>query len=350
MKEKIRMAAAFALCGCLAMSGAMALSIEGTIEAGAVRSITAPYTGRVEDFTVQAGDEATEGELLFSLGTTTVYADFDGVVTGVFARPGDAAQAVQDRYGALMVMEQDEMYRAECSTNGGDGGEENKILHVGETVYVCSTATEDRYGVATITSISGRSFTLEFSSVTDLRMNDNIKVYRSNRYKSGECIGTGRMNRIDPTSVNAEGFVLSVHAAGGTRVHRGEMLLETVPDRPVGKDSQVRMPEDGVLLSVSAQSGQTAEKDSVLATYCAAGDMQLVCNVDEGDLAGLTLGGAVGVELDAYEGVKIDGVVTKIAAASNGDGADFRVTIALADQSMVKIGMNATIELNGSND
>lgn len=35
-----------------------------------------------------------------------------------------------------------------------------------------------------------------------------------------------------------------------------------------GGDGHVYMPEDGVLLSVSAVSGEQAAKDAVLATYC----------------------------------------------------------------------------------
>ena len=111
-----------------------------------------------------------------------------------------------------------------------------------------------------------------------------------------------------------------------------------------GGEAAALMPQDGVLLSVSAQSGAEAAKDSVLATYCPAGDMQLVCPVDEMDLAGIAVGMRASIALDAYPDEPLTGEVVKISAAADENG-EYAVTVALDENDQVRIGMSATAAL-----
>lgn len=348
MKKQIAMLAMMASLAAAAAS-AEGVKIDGSIKSAETKTILAPYSGVVGNYTVAAGDEASAGDALFTLRTERIYADFDGTVTAVFAQPGDSAASVENRYGALAYIEQDVLYRAECTTTGSDTDNENKIVHVGEKVYIRSTANSDRVGEARVIGVEGKSYTLEVMSQTDLRLSENIKVYRSANHANSSCIGTGKLSRIDPQAVKADGYVLAAHVADGQHVSRGDVLFDIVPDvldGMLGGDGSVYMPEDGVLLSVSAAGGEQAAKDAVLATYCPKDAMRLICSVDEQDLAELTVGDVMQVTLDAYEDKPLRGTIVKIASASgdNGTSTSFDVTLELEENDLMRVGMSASAE------
>lgn len=332
---------------CLTTGAALAqIEIDGTIEPERMLSLLAPYSGRVGDMDLRAGDVIAAGETLFTLSTKKVYADFDGVVTGVFAQPGDSAASVQNRYGALMYMEGESLYRADCTTNGSHSDNENKIVHVGETVYIQSTEDRKREGVAIVTGVADKNYTLEVILDDGLRVNDSVRVYRDNDHETDTCIGTGRISRINPTAVTSDGHVLAVHVQDGQAVSRGDLLLETVPDAldgMMGGDGSVALEQDAVLLNVLVSAGNQVSKDQVLATYCPAGEMKLVCSVDEEDLAFLETGDEMTVTFDALGETQIRATVDSIAAAADENG-EFAVTLTLEKTDGVRIGMSATAE------
>ncbi|MDO5377207.1 MAG: HlyD family efflux transporter periplasmic adaptor subunit [Clostridia bacterium] len=332
------------------MSGAACaegtLSLDGEIRAGQTKSITAPYGGVVGDYTAQAGDEAQAGTALFAIETQKVYADFDGTVSAVFAEAGDSAAYVQERYGALAYLERETLYTAECTSSGAASDNENKIVHPGERVYIRSSSDSSRKGEAVVTSVSGKGYALEVTREGDLRVNEQIKVYRESDFASDSCIGSGKLSRVDPVAVTAEGHVLAVHVSDGQTVARGDLLFDIVPDALEGRnggDGSVSMPEDGVLLSIGAVSGESAAKDQVLATYCPAGEMRLVCSVDEDSLSKIETGMKMTVTLDAYPDDALEGEVTGISRVADEHGK-FDVTLSLEADERVRVGMNATAE------
>ena len=235
------------------------IRIDGTIEAVRTQTIAAPHSGRVGDFAVREGDMLSAGDALFTLSADKIYADFDGTITGVFAQPGDSASSVQDRYGALCYMERDTLYTANCTTAGAASENEYKIVHVGEKVFIRSDSNNSRIGEAIVTSVEGKNYTLEVTMFEDIRINEEINVYRDNRYYSSSRIGEGTVRRVDPIGVTAEGYVRAVHVQDGQKVKRGDLLFEIVPDALDGRrgsDGSVTMPVDGVVLSVLAYSGE----------------------------------------------------------------------------------------------
>lgn len=323
-----------------------ALRLDGEIRAGQTKSITAPYGGIVLDYTAQAGDEAEAGSALFAIDTTKIYADFDGTVRAVFAEAGDSAAYAQERYGALAYVERETLYIGECTSSGAASDNENKIVHPGEQVYIRSSNDSSRKGEAVVTSVSGKGYALEVTREGDLRVNEQIKVYRESDFASDSCIGSGKLTRVDPVAVTAEGYVLSVHVTDGQRVERGDLLFEIVPDALDGRaggDGSVAMPENGVLLSVSAVSGGNVVKNQVLATYCPQEEMRLVCSVDEDSLSEIETGMKMTVTLDAYPDEALAGEVTGISRVANEQG-EFDVTLSLEADARVCVGMNATAE------
>ncbi|MBR3794951.1 MAG: HlyD family efflux transporter periplasmic adaptor subunit [Clostridia bacterium] len=349
MKKKmmaILVMAAMALPVCAPAEG---IRIDGTIEAVKTQSILAPHSGRVGDYAVRAGDELRAGEELFTISAQKVYADFDGRITGVFAQPGDSAASVEERYGALCYMERDTLYAADCTTSGAASDNENKIVHVGEIVHICSESNDKRQGTAVVTSVSGKNYTLEVLSYVDIRLSEDIEVYREENFRNASCIGRGDIRRLDPVAVTAQGYVRAVHVTDGQMVSRGDLLFEIVPDAledMKGGDGSVDMPADGVVLSISAERGAQIDKDARMATVCRREDMQLVCRADEEDLSAIEPGMTVMVTLDAYRDAPAEGTVVNIAAASAEDGssAGFDVTIRLKDNALVRVGMHATAE------
>lgn len=347
-----KMIMAFLMAAALALplgAAAEGLRIDGTIEAVRTQTILAPHSGLVGDFSVRAGDELSAGETLFTIGAKKIYADFDGTITGVFAQPGDSAAYAEERYGALCYMERDTLYAADCTTTGAASGNENKIVHVGETVYICSEASDKRTGKAIVTGVAGKSYTLEVISHEDIRISENIEVFRDEHFRNASCIGKGDIRRMDPVAVTAEGYVRAVHVKDGQKVSRGDLLFEIVPDAldgMKGSDGGVKMPADGVVLSVPAESGAQIAKDAPMATICARADMRLVCRADEEDLGAIEPGMTVQVTLDAYRDAPIAGMVEKIAAAGEEDGSSmsFDVTILLEDNAPLRVGMSATAE------
>ena len=239
---------------------------------------------------------------------------------------------------------------ANCTTAGSGSDNENKIVHVGERVYLRSSQSSSREGEGFVTSVSGSGYTLEITDRGDLRYNDRIEVYRDSKYRTDDCIGSGTVSRIDPVAVTAEGHVLAVHVQDGQRVSRGDLLFETVPDALVGMrggDSVLAMPEDGVVLSVAAQDGARAAKDDALLVYCPQGALELVCAADEDDLASVAVGDTVSVVLDAYPARRLSGTVAAISGvgASEGGRVTYDVRSALEDRDgLARIGMSATAE------
>lgn len=344
MKKIIIALLCLLLCLTTGVTLAEAVEIEGVIEPARTLSLRAPHSGMAGDIDVAAGDVLAAGDALLALSTTKVYADFDGTVTGVFAEPGDSAASVENRYGALLYMEREELYTASCTTNGSHSDNEDKIVHVGETVYIQSTNDNKRDGVAIVTRVSGKEYTLDVTLIDDLKVTDAIKVYRDSDHDSDSCIGSGKISRIDPVPVMAEGYVLAVHVQDGDAVSRGDVLLEIVPDaldNMLGGDGVIRMPQDGVLLSVNASAGEQIAKDQTVAAYCPAGEVELVCHVDEEDLSQLFIGDSMMVTLEAMGDAQIGAAVTKISAAADENG-EFAVTLTLDETEGVYIGMTAT--------
>ena len=331
---------------CLTAGTALALEIEGRIEPAKTLTIRAPYSGMVSDVDWAAGDVLQAGDALLELSTTKVYADFDGTVTGIFAQAGDSAASVMERYGALLYVEREALYTAQCTTSGAASDNENKIVHAGETVYVRSTSDNKRDGVARVTGVSGNGYTLEILLNDGLKIGESVKVYRDDGFKTDSCIGSGKLSRIDPVAVTAQGSVLAVHVQPGQRVARGEVLLEVVPDAlngMKGGDGCVYAPQDGVLLNMFVQGGEQVAKDQALAAYCPADALELVCSVDEEDLSLIAVEDEFTVTFEALGEKTFDAEVTKIAAAADEKG-EFAVTLTLENAEGVRIGMNATAE------
>ena len=138
-----------------------AFSIPGQVVAGESVSLTAPYGGKIMDHTARVGDVLQPGQTVFSIETTKVYAPCDGTIGGVRALLGDEAGFVQQQYGALMYLEPANLLRIDTTTAEAYDSNENKLIRVGEIVYLQSSNAKARTGVGRVTMVDGRNFSVE---------------------------------------------------------------------------------------------------------------------------------------------------------------------------------------------
>jgi len=327
-----------------------AFSLSGRVVAGESVSFTAPYGGKVLDFTVREGDIARTGQVLFDIETTKVYAPCDGTVGGIRATPGDESGYIQERYGALMYLEPDALLQIDTSTREAYDNNDNKLIHVGETVYVRSRNSRSRTGVGYVTQVSGTSFSIEITQ-GNLRVDEQTYIYRNENLAEASRIGAGKTARLDPVAITGEGSVLRVLVTEGTHVKRGESLAEMVTGTLPGYSAQAKTPEikeDCIISTIAVQPGTQVSSGEVLATLYPVASLEVAADVNELDLHRLQIGDAVLVELTALKDNGLfEGIVTAISALSSTDSGDAEYTVymRLTTDDTIREGMNATVYL-----
>lgn len=65
---------------------------DGVVTGGEAQYVLAPFGGVMDTVSVRAGDRVQPGQVLATIQTTRVYADVEGVISGVFGREGDATE------------------------------------------------------------------------------------------------------------------------------------------------------------------------------------------------------------------------------------------------------------------
>ena len=185
----------------LLAQGALAesLSLEGTVAASETTAVYAPIGGKVAQVMVQAGQYVNEGDVLAVLETTKVYAEEAGTIAGIFGQPGDSAETVSNRYGAIMYIEGACVYAISAYTDNAYNATANKFIHTGEEVYLSCYSDASHTGSGVVTSVSGSDFTVEVLSGTFL-IGETVSVFRGDAAVSSQRIGRGTLSRRTPTA------------------------------------------------------------------------------------------------------------------------------------------------------
>ena len=309
-----------ALALCMACSAALAdtISFSGTVEPMETLQLYVPTGVTIEEIPVREGETVTADTVIARLKTTKVYAAEDGTVTAVFGQPGDSAETVAERYGAVMYLEGKYTMYVSASTSKAFEAKANYIVHAGEEVYLVSrTRTADR-GTGLITSVDGSSFTVLVTS-GDFFLTDNIVVSREENHAAESRIGRGNLTRISPRAVTGSGTILSVAVQPGEEVRQGQLLFETIDasfDSPELARAEVKAGVDGVVASISAAQGSTLTQSGLVASIYPQDRVWVKAEVTETDLSELTVGQQVKVELDWNQdhGVSYEGTVEMISA------------------------------------
>lgn len=322
-------------------------AMDGVVEAGRTVTVTAPFGGAVEDFSVKAGALLGEGDAMFTLATTKIYAPCDGVIGGLRAQAGDDAAYIQGRYGALCYIEPDNALTVNTNTSYAYNTIENKTIHVGELVYLQNRLYPALTGVGYVTKVDGKNYAVEIFS-GGLGLSDGISIYRKSDFSADSKLGQGTTERTQSVSVTGEGSVLKAHVTEGKRVKRGDLLLEMVTGTLPGlaaAGSAVNAPAAGIVASVDVKPGASVNAGQAMATLYPLDGLTIAVTVNEMDLAHVRVGAKARIELYGFRDAPIEGVVDSISALSTGTGADAEYTayVRFEPDERVRVGMHADV-------
>lgn len=350
------------LAAALALSAPTALadtiSFEGEVAASYTVEVFADVGGTADALNVSVGEAVTAGAPIVTLKTTSVYAQQSGTVTGVFAQPGDSAQTVGERYGAVLYIEPDSAYTIAASTEKAYNSTETKYVHVGEHVYLSCYSDGDHTGEGRIISVSGTDFTVEVTS-GEFLVGETVSVYREDDYSSSSRIGRGDLSRSNPIAVTATGSVVSLAVSDGDTVERGDLLFETLDGAFDGlymSGCEVTSPIDGYVAALNTTVGATVAENSSVATLYPTDAMRIEAGVLESDLGSIAVGDAVTIELNWNQDdeVSYPGTVTMISAIADPDAAEgeasYTVYIDFTPDADTRYGMQALITTVDTDD
>lgn len=347
MKKRFVTILAAVLCLALTMScaGAESITLNGkTIPAETIQ-IYAPVSGTAESVSVEAGQKVQAGDAIYTMKTTKVYADHDGKVSGIFGQPGDDAESVTTRYGAVLYIEESPSFTVSASTSGAYNSMETKYVHPGEYVYVASRNSVNRTGEGVITAISGTSYTVEIAKGTFLT-GETVEVFRDPEYDYQTRIGKGTVTYSDPVAVTGgTGSIVSIAVEDGQEVKRGDLLMEIVDgtfDAYVMTGTTITAGVPGVVGTVSVQAGGSVTKDSVAAELYSLETMCAEASIPEDYISQVHEGDPVTIELSTDLNKRYEGTVVMISsiATEGEEEVTYRVVAEFVPDEDVRFGMS----------
>lgn len=328
----------------------------GQVTAEDEKLILAPYSGRLEEVYIRQGNRVAVGDVIATMGTGKVFAQVDGVASGVFAYEGDNAESVMERYGAILYIEPDNRFSLDCSTAKAYSNSENKYVHIGETVYLSCTRDGSHQGRGIITGIDDedtQKYTVEIFE-GKFYMNETVGVFRQSDYASMSRIGIGTVIRTQPVAVKAEGSILRMHIENGDKITRGQLLFETVEStfnelKPT--DAEIVSDVDGVIVSVDGKEGKKLEKGDTIATIYPTNAMQIQMLIPEASLTEIVVGNKVTIEFgwDSDHTRQYEGVISSISYINqakedtNSSISNYYVYVDFEPDESVRLGMTAII-------
>lgn len=326
---------------------------EETVTANAVAKsdtvyqIIAPYSGVLKPFDWETGDVIGAGELLMEMETIKLYAPADGTVRALFAQPGDQAADVLSQYGMLAAIEKAQPMIVNATSSGAYSKAENKLVHVGEYVYLEEVSDRDNEGTGRIISVRPDGYTVEVTG-GDFDDNDSVEIYRNSDCSSKSCIGSGRTDITVEMPVSGAGYVLSAEVQEGDIVKKGDVLYELASQDAENtlRSAELKAPKAGAV-ELAVISGMQVYKGQMLAKVHDLSAMSVVASVDEMDLDRAEIGDTVAVVFDRYPEVELHGTVTQISRIGmpKQNATYYDVTISIITNLEVLPGMNAVVTL-----
>lgn len=357
---KKALACLLALCLTLSCAAALAdtITLSGTVVATETVVVTAPIGGTLSKITAAAGDRVEAGATLAELKTSVVCAQEDGVAR-VFGDPGDSAEAVAARYGAVVYVEPSYRHTISATTRTAYDSESCRIIHPGEKVFLRSYSNAKNTGRGVVTSVSGSSYTVEIISGS-FSSGETVNVFRKANYVSSSRLGRGSVAHTDPKAYTAEGSIVSYYVKNGQSVKKGDPLFDTLTgtyDNTAAIGNRITAGVSGIVSAISVATGSTLAKDAAVAEIYPDSAMRVQVSVAESDLRSLMPGSKVTVEFPYLQDntVVVKGTVERVSYLADGanpdandeeassDEAYFLVNIAFEPLENVRYGMSAVV-------
>ena len=321
---------------------------KGTITAPERINLLAPMGGRLGDFSWKDGDQAAAGEVALEILPVQVSAANDGVITGLNARVGDQADAVQAQYGALCYVQRQGIWHVDASTSSAYNKPENRDVRVGDVLRVYAGHDGDeKEGEGRVISVNGKDFVLEMNE-GDFELEDDVKIYlgTGTTYKNSELVGKGEVERPQALPATGAGVVAAVLVKEGDTVVRGQPLFLTDGiaaryDEQAGSP-QVLFSQDSLIERILVSPGQTVAQGQALMTLFPADKLEATLEIDELDIAQARVGQYVKLTIDAYPGAEREGRVYQIRPIGNTqlDATKYNVRVFIEETDGLLLGMH----------
>jgi HlyD family secretion protein len=250
------------------------------------------------------------------------------------------------------------------------------MWYVDGKVRYISNAAKPVAGVAPVYDVeiiaeNPGSFAEEENEDEGMEISGIIKTDSGNMYSASS--GTIRYGTNEPVYVKAGGEVEQIYVKNGEWVEKGQKILsiksdnidETIFDNSLElKDAQLSLEEtikslddysiespiDGTVIEKYYKEGDTVDSTNSSVTLMTVADMSkmvFTLDVDELDIAKISLGQEAVVTADAIEGTVFTGKVTNIAMEGNSQNGvtTYPVEITISDPGNLKPGMNVNAEI-----
>ncbi|MDO4564565.1 MAG: HlyD family efflux transporter periplasmic adaptor subunit [Clostridia bacterium] len=353
------------------------LSSSGTLTAVLTETLSAGYSGTVQQVLCAAGDSVLEGETLVVLSdegvkeqrdtlmseidtlsqqlnslteySTSLYltASAAGKIKDIKVAEGSDIAEIMDAYGYLCLISLDDRMQLSIESDSLSLYD-TVVVFIGED-EIEGTVTKVSDGVCTIQ--------IEDSSYT-------IGAEASVESEDGAALGSGALSLVNYIRVTGtEGTVSEVKVSENGSISRNGRIL-TLSDYPkqsryeeieqqrdellvelaeLENANVISAPYDGKILSCSIEEGDELAAASELLIIQSTDGYTVSLSVDELDIASLAVGQSVEITLDAIEGT-FEGVVSEISYASSSSGSVVRytTTVKVEDIEGALAGMSAT--------
>ncbi|MCL1855099.1 MAG: HlyD family efflux transporter periplasmic adaptor subunit, partial [Clostridia bacterium] len=293
---------------------------KGTVQASETVYLYAPMGGQMEAFTLSAGDTIQRDEVLMQVRPMDVPAPYDGVIRIQHAKIGDSAENVVREYGALCYLEREDVQWLSTTIFTAYNDADNRDIRVGEEVrgYNNKSGSKNKKEAeGRVVSVAGSAFVVEFPAGA-FDIEETVRIYRGtgNEYKDRDRVGRGKVRRVPPIPIAAQGIVSGILVQEGQTVSRGETLylLDASDARYENAgERHVTAPEDCVLTVVYVQPGQQVVKGQLLLTAESLANLECVVDVDELDILTLSVGQTMLAKLDAQPDMLLPTAIQRIA-------------------------------------
>lgn len=328
----------------------MEFSAKGVIEAPKAMIMTVPMGGQVENFNWLEGDQVAENDLAFRLRPQQIRAANSGIIVGLQAKQGDAAEGIIAQYGALLYIERQDVWHIQARIASTTGNVDKRDVRIGQTLRVQhGTGDSKLRGEGTVIALDDKDFVLEMAQ-GNFEFEDDVKIYLgdSKDNASADLIGSGTIIRSKALPVMGEGIVASVLVKEGEKVERGQPLFlmdsgssnyqENADVKP-----ELRFEQDGVIAGILVSPGQFVVQGQAAMSLLPLGQLEATLEVDELDISKVRIGDSVRVSVDAYSSERI-GTVRDILPLGQVvlDTTKFLVKLSLDQSDDLMIGMHIT--------
>jgi multidrug efflux pump subunit AcrA (membrane-fusion protein) len=148
---------------------------------------------------------------------------------------------------------------------------------------------------------------------------------------------------------DVSGKLISVRAALGAYVRKGEVIAEVDPSRPGATymNSPVYAPISGIVCKTPLPSGTTVSANTSITAISVNENLEISARIPEREIAGLTTGLKAEVSLQAYPGETFSATVTRVSPILDSVSRTKLITLKFdRDDSRINAGMFARIRIN----